>query len=144
MLLAILMENAVEETDAVRGLDRAHILLDALHQGEDASGMKETLDHLCGIARVLQADGQYRMEPPSMQSLTAVMEDGGACCRTDRLMPEAAEKAAAVLLDAPVRRIQTSGKAARIVLPAQFEETEENNNICPEAEETASEETGAV
>lgn len=139
------MENAAEETDEVRGLDRAHILLDALHQGEDASGMKETLDLLCGIAGVLQADGRYRMEPPSMQSLTAVMEDGGgACCRTDRLMPEAAEKASALLLDAPVRRIQTSGKAARIVLPAQFEEAEENNNICPEAEETASEETGAV
>lgn len=34
MLLAILMENGAEETDAVRGLDRAHILLDALHQGE--------------------------------------------------------------------------------------------------------------
>lgn len=83
------------------------------------------------------------MEPPSMQSLTAVM-DGGACCWTDRLISEAAEKAAAVLFDAPVRRIQTSGKAARIVLPAQFEEAEENNNICPEVEETASEETGAV
>lgn len=144
MLLAILMENGAEETDAVRGLDRAHILLDALHQGEDASGVKETLDHLCGIARVLQADGRYRMEPPSMQSLTAVMEDGGACCWTDRLISEAAEKAAEVLLDAPVRRIQTSGKAVRIVLSVQFEEAEENNNICPEAEETASEEAGAV
>lgn len=136
MLRVLLMESAAGESDAARGLDRAHILLDVMHQGEELSGMKETLEDLCSIAGVTQEDGRYRLEPPSMQSLIEAMPDSsGACCWTDRLAPETAEKAAAALLDALARSIRTHRKAARIVLSIQFEEAEETGCHDMETEE---------
>ena len=145
MLRVILMESAAGETVEAHGLDRAHILLDALHPGEELSGIKERLEDLCGTAGVTQEDGRYRLEPPSMQFLIEAMAGSGdACCWTDWLAPETAEKAAAALLEALARHIRTRGQAARISLSVQFEDAEERGGYVMEAEATVPEETGTV